>query len=76
MHYKLIQEEWEAIDAVNSAHKNVLMVVCDHGDGAVIDCEDIERPIFIEYRRLLGETLDPDRIIDEPIFDDPIFKGT
>jgi hypothetical protein len=64
--YKLTPTERQAIEALSASRLNVLMVVCDMGDGigCVVDYVDLSNPIYADYRALFGKTLDAERIVE------------
>jgi len=64
--YKLTAEERAAIEALSASLANVLLIVCDLGGevGCVVTYADLISEQYADYRALLSETLDPERIVD------------
>ena len=64
--YKLTSAERTVIEALSASRSNVLMIVCDFGGeiGCAIDHTDLSDPIYADYRVLLGETLDTERVVE------------
>ena len=64
--YKLTDSERSAIEALNARRLNVLMIVCDYGPeiGCGLVHDDLNKTCYADYRALLGETLDSERIAE------------
>jgi hypothetical protein len=58
-------EERLAIEALNEVSTNNLVIVCDTEEhGCVICADDINKPVFVEHRKLLPLTLDSAKIVE------------
>jgi hypothetical protein len=71
--YKLTVEERAAIEALSALRTNILLIVCDLGGetGCAVVYADLISELYADYRTLLSETLDPERIVDVDV--DPLF---
>ena len=61
--YQLIPAEIEKVETLHKSRKNVLLIICDHGEGYIgIDADALESPEFEEYSILLSDTFDDKRV--------------
>lgn len=57
--YKVTHEERLAIEALNERCTNNLVIVCDLAEHGCVVCEDdIDKPEYVEHRKLLPLILD------------------
>jgi len=65
--YKPTAEEMDRIRALNESRKNVLLIICDYGDGLVgVDADDIDLPEFSDYKaevELVDDKVRPERVV-------------
>lgn len=70
--YQLNDHEVKLIEALNKNRKNVLMIVCEHGNsGPVLEMDDLERVEFAPYMNALQAQMDPARIVEIEIVEGP-----
>ena len=64
--YKLTDSECVAVETLNAQRSNVLMIICDYGSeiGRGLVFGDLDKECYVDYRILLGETLDSERIVE------------
>jgi len=62
--YKLTAGERAKIEAFTATQKDVLLIICDHGEGRVgINADAVESVTFKKYFTELGDFLEPSRIV-------------
>lgn len=62
--YKLTADERAKIEAFNATQKNILLIVCDHGEERIgIEADAVESLPFQKFFIELGNLLEPTRII-------------
>jgi hypothetical protein len=70
--YQLNDHEVKLIEALNKNRKNVLMIICEHGQsGPVLGMDDLESPTFAPYMNALTAQMDPARIVEIEIEEAP-----
>jgi hypothetical protein len=69
--YQLNDHEENLINALNRNRVNVLMIICDHGTGPVLEMDDLERSEFAPYMNALQAQMDPARIVEIEIPETP-----
>jgi hypothetical protein len=62
--YQLNEHEQKLIEALNKNRSNVLMIICDHGDGPVLEMDALESDEFAPYMNALVHQMDPARIVE------------
>ncbi|MHA2086366.1 MAG: hypothetical protein ACXABD_21690 [Candidatus Thorarchaeota archaeon] len=62
--YKLSAAERTKIEELHKTEKDVLLIICDHGNGNIgIEADDVESLPFQKYFSELGNALEPSRIV-------------
>lgn len=62
--YQLNAHEETLINALNKNRSNVLMIICDHGTGPVLEMDALESSEFAPYMNALVHQMDPARIVE------------
>ena len=62
--YKLSAAERVKIEEFNKGRKDILLIICDHGEGRIgVEADDVESLKYQGYFNELGNSLEPSRII-------------
>jgi hypothetical protein len=69
--YQLNEHEVNLIEALNRNRVNVLMIICDHGTGPVLEMDDLESAGFAPYMNALSAQMDPSRIVEIEVPETP-----
>jgi hypothetical protein len=69
--YQLNEHEVTLIEALNKNRVNVLMIICDHGTGPVLEMDDLEKGEYAPYMNALSAQMDPARIVEIEVIGPP-----
>jgi hypothetical protein len=65
--YKPTPQELIDIQALNESRENVLLIICDHGNGHIgVDADALDHPDFAAYKAecdLVGGELKPELVV-------------
>jgi len=62
--YQLSAHEENLINNLNKNRSNVLMIICDHGTGPVLEMDALESVEFEAYMNAIVHQMDPARIVE------------
>jgi hypothetical protein len=69
--YQLDEHEEKLINALNKNRVNVLMIICDHGTGPVLEMDALESGDYEPYMNALAAQMDPARIVEIEVPETP-----
>lgn len=67
--YMLNDHEVKLINNLNRNRKDVLMIICDHGDGPCLEMEGLEMDKYKSYMNALR--VDPSRVVEIDVTEEP-----